>query len=581
MKTVKRILGLLLAVVILLGSVTIVGSATQSKTENFNKNYSYSSNPVDYILNVAQAQVGLTGAQMGYTEAWCADFIGDCAKLANQSSAIPLYGGCDGLITRVINAGGKKVTNRQKGDLVFYYCSACGCYVHVGLVLDETYSIEGNLDGLVKKFNSNYYYYNDSNGHSTSNGIISKVYVRPNYSKAGTNGIEYRNISCQNISTKDANIISWISNPTGKTIWSTGFWFGTDPNKLSLYVAYTRINWTDFCCDYQLSKYCGELSPGTKYYYRFYVVEEENFNYSESDLYSFTTYGTANIYYDSINVTTANGVDANINAWCRNKNGYTISSCGFYFGESPTTMIKYQIYSNIAWTDFHIQTNVAKYVGTLIPGKTYYYRFYSVIDTNYYSDIYSFTTDSTVPTMIVSFESFSESIIQNKIVTYDSVYGALPTPTRTGYRFDGWYTSANGGTRITSSTKVTATSDHTLYAHWSCNHTSTSLKNAIAATCTAKGYTGDTYCLDCGVVTAKGTEIPAMGHSDNNNDGKCDTCGVMLREPEKPDTPDIPTSNCSHLCHKGGISKLFYKIALFFWKMFRTNKNCSCGAAHY
>ncbi len=45
--------------------------------------------------------------------------------------------------------------------------------------------------------------------------------------------------------------------------------------------------------------------------------------------------------------------------------------------------------------------------------------------------------------------------------------GSLPTPTRSGYAFDGWYTSANGGTKITDSTKVTANT--TVYAHWKAN----------------------------------------------------------------------------------------------------------------
>ena len=45
--------------------------------------------------------------------------------------------------------------------------------------------------------------------------------------------------------------------------------------------------------------------------------------------------------------------------------------------------------------------------------------------------------------------------------------GSLPTPTRSGYNFDGWYTSANGGTKITDSTKVT--SNTTVYAHWTKN----------------------------------------------------------------------------------------------------------------
>ena len=52
------------------------------------------------------------------------------------------------------------------------------------------------------------------------------------------------------------------------------------------------------------------------------------------------------------------------------------------------------------------------------------------------------------------------------VTGYNSAYGTLPTPTRTGYNFDGWYTAKSGGVRITASTKMTSRTDHTLYAHW-------------------------------------------------------------------------------------------------------------------
>ncbi len=39
--------------------------------------------------------------------------------------------------------------------------------------------------------------------------------------------------------------------------------------------------------------------------------------------------------------------------------------------------------------------------------------------------------------------------------------------------------------------------------------------------------------------------------------------------------------NCTHSCHKGGISGCFWKIKLFFSKIFGTNKTCDCGIAHY
>ncbi len=52
------------------------------------------------------------------------------------------------------------------------------------------------------------------------------------------------------------------------------------------------------------------------------------------------------------------------------------------------------------------------------------------------------------------------------IVRYGEPYGTLPTVSETGYTFDGWYTKKSGGTQVTSSTTVTQTSNHTLYAHW-------------------------------------------------------------------------------------------------------------------
>ena len=57
----------------------------------------------------------------------------------------------------------------------------------------------------------------------------------------------------------------------------------------------------------------------------------------------------------------------------------------------------------------------------------------------------------------------------NKTVTYDSTYGALPNPIKNGCIFDGWYTLSTGGTKITSSTKVTITANQALYAQWKGN----------------------------------------------------------------------------------------------------------------
>ena len=53
-------------------------------------------------------------------------------------------------------------------------------------------------------------------------------------------------------------------------------------------------------------------------------------------------------------------------------------------------------------------------------------------------------------------------------------------------------------------------------------------------------------------------------------------------EPDEPDTPDTPTDKaCDHLCHKGGFVGFIWKIVQFFWKLFKMNHVCECGAAHY
>ncbi len=53
----------------------------------------------------------------------------------------------------------------------------------------------------------------------------------------------------------------------------------------------------------------------------------------------------------------------------------------------------------------------------------------------------------------------------SKVAYYDTSIGILPTPTKDGYNFVGWFTSASGGTKISDMTKVT--SDVKFYAQWS------------------------------------------------------------------------------------------------------------------
>lgn len=57
--------------------------------------------------------------------------------------------------------------------------------------------------------------------------------------------------------------------------------------------------------------------------------------------------------------------------------------------------------------------------------------------------------------------------VSSKPVIFDSAYDELPSPTRHGYDFLGWFTEEQDGDEVTADTVVQTIGDHTLYAHWS------------------------------------------------------------------------------------------------------------------
>lgn len=57
----------------------------------------------------------------------------------------------------------------------------------------------------------------------------------------------------------------------------------------------------------------------------------------------------------------------------------------------------------------------------------------------------------------------------SRSISFGEQYGVLPTPTRTGYSFEGWYTGNNSGEEVTSTTTFFQTTPVTLYAKWIIN----------------------------------------------------------------------------------------------------------------
>ena len=54
----------------------------------------------------------------------------------------------------------------------------------------------------------------------------------------------------------------------------------------------------------------------------------------------------------------------------------------------------------------------------------------------------------------------------SKAVALGENYGELPTPTKEGYVFKGWFTEETGGTKVEANTVVNRQENHTLYAQW-------------------------------------------------------------------------------------------------------------------
>lgn len=130
------------------------------------------------------------------------------------------------------------------------------------------------------------------------------------------------------------------------------------------------------------------------------------------------------------------------------------------------------------------------------------------------------TTENPVITYVNNGNDYTVTITDatSDAIIYYTLDGTIPSPAATKSYL---YTDA-----------VTVESIDTLWAvavsdaHWdsevvtdatetvtTCSHSSTVLKNAVAATCTTAGYTGDTYCADCSELLSQGSTIAATGHT--------------------------------------------------------------------
>lgn len=157
---------------------------TQTHAESFLPEYALSGEGGADMVSIAMAQLGMTGSELGYTEEWCADFVCDCALLAGQSAAVPLYGGVTVLRTLILGAGGSVTTNDPRpGDICFIDWNFDSALDHVEIVCavnDGIVStIGGNTGGGSSLYSRRVWIHEALNGGSYGNCVSS--IVRPAY----------------------------------------------------------------------------------------------------------------------------------------------------------------------------------------------------------------------------------------------------------------------------------------------------------------------------------------------------------------------------------------------------------------
>ena len=123
-------------------------------------------------------------------------------------------------------------------------------------------------------------------------------------------------------------------------------------------------------------------------------------------------------------------------------------------------------------SEVKVWVNLTNELGVkLKPGTEYEFRFSATKNgKTYYSEKNTFKTTGQAPNTTTVFTiklnanggKVSPASIQVK--SSNPYLGKLPTPTRSGYKFAGWYTKSTGGTKVSSTARVIA--NGTLYAHW-------------------------------------------------------------------------------------------------------------------
>lgn len=305
------------------------------------------------------------------------------------------------------------------------------------------------------------------------------------------------------ITSTSARLVGTFSNPTSARIIRRGFQWGSTPDMCNYTEFDCNITWSD-----GLTHTMSNLLPNTTYYFKLIVVGE-NGTYIYGNVKSFTTLSPT-IAIQNLAVLNINNTSFTIHC---TTNTTIARAYIIVYGPGGNSGNGFDIY-NINNTSFSKTININEYGGV---GE--YIAHVYVWDYSNNSVGTSTERFHAPPKYTLTFNpNGGTTPTTNKTVTYSSTYGELPTPTRKGYKFLGWFTSKTGGTQITSDSLVTITSDQTLYAQWE--------QASVKATLTDLGtyklceVTGENINTDCTVFVVGYKEnipvnVQSRAYSDN------------------------------------------------------------------
>ena len=159
----------------MLSITNLTASAISCQKDGFDKSrYTLSGNMAEDVATIAKSQKGRTGAQLGYTEPWCDEYVADCIENAGADSSIVGHGGTVADFESIMRQkkGAVEVSSPQVGDLVFF------TYSHVEIVTkveNGTVYCAGGNNGGTGNYKTNYCA-GERKLYATA-----RLYLRPNY----------------------------------------------------------------------------------------------------------------------------------------------------------------------------------------------------------------------------------------------------------------------------------------------------------------------------------------------------------------------------------------------------------------